>query len=124
MGSCFGGGCLGAGRLGQIRIMDVISPDMFVSGCGAVAAGLQCMIDCLLEDIEVDADIVISNRSSKHTALSLLEDTRIVLVLLSDEYLRSLSRSHALLLFTSRSALSISHSCMQLSQLEHSTPSV
>jgi hypothetical protein len=44
--------CLGAGRLGQIRIEDVMSPDMFVSGHSAVAECMQGMTDSLLEGID------------------------------------------------------------------------
>jgi hypothetical protein len=81
--------CLGAGRLGQIRILDVISPDMFVSGQNAVAGRMQGTVDSLLQSIELDADIIISNRSRESEALSFIEDARIVLVLLSDAYVRS-----------------------------------
>ena len=81
--------CLGAGRLGQIRILDVISPDMFVSGRSAVPEAMQAPIDSLLESVELDADIVLSNRSRGAEALSRIEDARVVLVLLSDAYVRS-----------------------------------
>jgi hypothetical protein len=50
---------------------------------------MQAQIDSLLENIELDADIVISNRSMESEALSRIEDARVVLVLLSDAYVRS-----------------------------------
>jgi hypothetical protein len=67
----------------------VISPDMFVSGQVAVPDSMRGTIDSLLQSIELDADIVISNRSREAQALSRLEDARVVLVLLSDAYVRS-----------------------------------
>jgi hypothetical protein len=47
------------------------------------------MIVSLLQNIELDADIVIANQTMQHKALSRLEDIRIVLVLLSDAYVQS-----------------------------------
>ena len=85
--TCFG--CLGAGRSGMVRIMDVISPDIFVSGYSVVDGHMHDMIESFLVDIEIEADVIISNRSKAFTPLVGIEKSRIVIVLLSDAYVQS-----------------------------------
>jgi hypothetical protein len=81
--------CVAAGRRGLVRVLDVISPDVFVSGHHAVGAARRGVVDRLLRGVELAADVVCSNRSGAGEALSRLEECRFVVVLLSDAYAAS-----------------------------------
>ncbi len=77
--TCFA--CMQNGRIGQIRVLDLVREEVFVSGLTALKCDMQISIKNTLQQIEIEADVGCCGR------LDGLKESLVAVLLLSDSYI-------------------------------------
>ena len=79
--------CLTKGRIGQVRALDVIPPEIYVCGIGALSTEIQRYVNDLIRYVELEADVVCYSETDEDPVL--FEKSLFLLVLVSVAYLNS-----------------------------------